>query len=50
MKTTITIDKDGWVWIKRRPAPDGFIEEGLGLGDIGVDVEIIDKRNEKTTH
>lgn len=36
----IIIEKDGWVYIK-----DGKLEQGLG--DIGVDVEIVDKRTLK---
>jgi hypothetical protein len=42
MKTTITIESDGWVHITHEPAKDGVFQEGLG--DLGVDVEIVDKR------
>jgi len=35
----ITIEEDGWAWITSR---DGKHESGLG--DINIDVEIIDKR------
>lgn len=37
IKRTITIEKDGWVWIK-----DG--EKETGLGDVNVDVIIKDLR------
>jgi hypothetical protein len=35
---TITIEEDGWVYMN-----------GQGLGDLGVDVEIIDKRKKDET-
>lgn len=40
--TTIIIEPDGWVHIQHEPAKDGVLEEGLG--DIGVDVVIEDRR------
>ena len=41
--TKIIIEEDGWVHIQHEPAKDGVFEEGLG--DIGVDVVIEDKRH-----
>ena len=34
----IVIEKDGWVWVSTNNGHE------MGLGDIGVDVEIVDKR------
>jgi len=45
MKKIIVIEPDGWVHLNYEPDKDGLVAEGLG--DIGVDVEIIDLRNEK---
>jgi hypothetical protein len=44
MKHTITISKDGWVshTVADSSIVGGYIEKGLG--DIGVDVEIVDER------
>ena len=46
MKTQIFIEEDGWVWINFRDedlTPPANLKK-RGLGDINVDVEIIDKR------
>lgn len=36
---TITIEEDGWVWVSTK---DG--KHDMGLGDLDVDVRLIDKR------
>ena len=40
-KNKIIIDIDGWVWVEDR---DG---DSYGLGDLGVDVVIDDRREDK---
>ena len=42
MKTQIIIEEDGWV--HHQVWKDGEVYSEQGLGDINVDVEIIDKR------
>ena len=41
--TTIEIEEDGWVYMRYLAEDGGILDEGLG--DIGVDVQIIDKRS-----
>ena len=41
----VTIEKDGWVHIRKE---SGDHIDLIGLGDIGVDVEIVDKRASPT--
>ena len=43
MRHTIQIDKDGWVSL----STVDILSSGIGLGDIGVDVEIVDLREKK---
>lgn len=43
MKTKIIIEKDGW--IHKQQWQDGKVYSEQGLGDINVDVEIVDLRN-----
>jgi hypothetical protein len=45
MKHQITISKDGWVSLNETGKAEGTMQ---GLGDIGVDVEILDERGTKT--
>jgi hypothetical protein len=42
----ITIEKDGWVWIEfdENDRTGNSDVKKRGLGDIGVDVEIVDLR------
>lgn len=41
--TIIEIEEDGWVYMRYLAEDGGMLDEGLG--DLGVDVRIIDKRS-----
>jgi len=48
MKHTITIEKDGWVSLTTKSKEgEQTMVHTKGLGDIGVDVEVIDLREKK---
>ena len=44
---TITIDEDGWVYVTRRSKITGEVESKEALGDLGVDVAIVDLRKNR---